>query len=61
MEIIILPVVSATFLLVGIVNLNKSTYETSENVFYFTSEALFVLSKIKSLEFQCILLNNLGK
>ena len=61
MEIIILPVVSATFLLVGIVNLNKSTCETSENVFYFTSEALFVLSKIKSLEFQYILLNNLGK
>ena len=61
MKIIILPVVSATFLLVGIVNLNKSTCETSENVFYFTSEALFVLSKIKSLEFKYILLNNLGK
>ena len=42
-----LKVVSATFLLVYFLSLNKSTYLTRKNVFYFTSKALFVLEKIK--------------
>ena len=41
-------VVSATFLLVCFLSLNESTYQTQENVFYFTSTALFVLEKIES-------------
>ena len=43
-----LKVVSATFLLVSFLNLNKSTCQTWESVFYFTSKALFVLEKFKS-------------
>ena len=42
-----LRVVSATFLLVCFLVLNKSTCQTRENVFYFTSKAHFVLEKIK--------------
>ena len=44
-----LKVVSATFLLVCFLSLNKSTCKTRKNVFYFTSKALFVLKKIKFL------------
>ena len=47
-EFIALNIVSATFLLVCFLSLNKSTYQTWKNVFYFTSKALFVLEKIKS-------------
>ena len=47
-----LKVVAATFLLVSFLGLKESTYETRESFFYFTSKALFVLEKIKSLEFQ---------
>ena len=42
-----LKVVPATFLLVCFVCLNESTRETKENVFYFTSKALFVFEIIK--------------
>ena len=42
-----LKVVFVTFLLVCFLSLNESTCETRENVFYFTSKALFVLEKIK--------------
>ena len=40
-------VVSATFLQVYFLSLKESTCETRENVFYFTSKALFVLKKNK--------------
>ena len=39
--------VFATFLLVCFLSLIESTCGTRKNVFYFTSEALFVLEKIK--------------
>ena len=42
-----LKVVSATFLLVCFSSLKESTGEAWKNDFYFTSEALFVLKKIK--------------
>ena len=42
-----LKVVSTTFVLVCFLSLNESTFQTRENVFYFTSKALFVLEKIK--------------
>ena len=42
-----LKVVSATFLLVSFLSVNESTYQTRKRVFYFTSEALSVLEKIK--------------
>ena len=42
-----LKVVSATFLLVCLLNLTESICHTRKNVFYFTSKALFVLEKIK--------------
>ena len=42
-----LKVVSATFLLVCFVCLKKSTCETRNDVFYFTSKTLFVLEIIK--------------
>ena len=42
-----LKVVSASLLLVYFLNLNESTCQTKENVFYFTSKALFVPGKIK--------------
>ena len=42
-----LKVLSATFLLVCFLDLNKSTCQTREKVFYFTSKTLFVLEKIK--------------
>ena len=42
-----LKVVSTTFLLVWLVYLTGSTGETSKNVFYFTSKALFILEIIK--------------
>ena len=42
-----LKVAAATFLLVSFLGLKESTYQTRENVFYFTSKALFVLEKIK--------------
>ena len=42
-----LKVVSATFLLVSLLSVNESTYQTRKSVFYFTSKALFVLEKIK--------------
>ena len=44
---VVLKVVSATFMLVYFLSLNKSTCQTRKNVFYFTSKALFVLEKIK--------------
>ena len=42
-----LKVVTATFLLVCFLRLKESTCETSKNVFYFTSKALFTLEIIK--------------
>ena len=42
-----LKFVSATLLLVCFVCLKESTCETRENIFYFTSKALFVLEIIK--------------
>ena len=42
-----LKVVSTTFLVVCVVCLQESTCETRENIFYFTSKALFVLEIIK--------------
>ena len=42
-----LKVVSATFLLVCFLSLNKRTSQTMKNAFYFTSKALFVLEKIR--------------
>ena len=44
-----LKVVSATFLLVWLVCLRKSTCETRKSVFYFTSKSVFVLETIKFL------------
>ena len=44
---VVLKVVSATFLLVCFLRLNGSTCQTKKYVFYFTSETLFVLKKIK--------------
>ena len=38
---------STTFLLVYFLRLKESTRETGENAFYFTSEALLILVKIK--------------
>ena len=43
----VLKVVSATFLLVCIKRLKESACETRKNVFYFTSNTLFVLEIIK--------------
>ena len=41
-------VVSATFLLVFFfLTLKESNCETRKNIFYFTSNALFILEKIK--------------
>ena len=73
---VLLKVVSATFLLVCFVSLKESTCETRKNAFHFTSKALFVLEIIKFLLFtysnvmlssnaqtwktKDILLNNLG-
>ena len=42
-----LKVVSAAFLLVYLLSLKESTWETRKNVFYFTSNALFILEKIE--------------
>ena len=42
-----LKVVYATFFLVYLVCLKKSTCETEKDVFYFTSKAVFVLEIIK--------------
>ena len=42
-----LKVMSTTFLLVCFLSLNESTCQTKKNAFYFTSEALFILEKIK--------------
>ena len=42
-----LKVVSATFVLVCFLSLNKGTFQTRKNVFHFTSKALLVLKKIK--------------
>ena len=42
-----LKIVSATFLLICFLCLKESICETRENVFYFTSKALFVLEIIK--------------
>ena len=42
-----LKVLSATFVQVYFLSLNKSTCQTRKNVFYFTSKALFVREKIK--------------
>ena len=42
-----LKVVSATFLLVSFLCLKESTCETRKNVFYFTSNTLFILEIIK--------------
>ena len=44
---ICVKLVSATFVLVYFLSLNKSTCQIRKNDFYFTSEALFVLEKIK--------------
>ena len=68
---------SATFLLVCFVFLKENTFETTKNIFYFTSKALFVLEIIKFKHFRYsnimtssnaqawntkhILLNNLGR
>ena len=42
-----LKVVSATFVLVYFLSLNKSTCQIRKKAFYFTSKALFILEKIK--------------
>ena len=42
-----LKVASTTFLLVCFTSLEDSNCETWKNLFYFTSEALFILGKIK--------------
>ena len=42
-----LKVVSATFLLVALLSVNESTYQTRKSVFYFPAKALSVLEKIK--------------
>ena len=42
-----LKVVSATFLLVCFLSLKESTNETSKNIFFLNSKALFALEKIK--------------
>ena len=42
-----LKVVSATILLVCFLSLNKSTCQNRKNAFYFASNALFILEKIK--------------
>ena len=42
-----LKVIYPTFLLVSFLRLKESTCETRKNVFFFSSEALFVLEKIK--------------
>ena len=47
-----LKVASATFLLVCFLSLKESFCETMKNVFYFSSKALFVLEKIKVLNFR---------
>ena len=44
---VFLKVVSTKFLLVYFLDLKESTCETRENVFYFTSKALFFLELIK--------------
>ena len=44
-QVALLKVVSATFLLVCVFSLRESTCETRNNVFIFTSKALFVLEK----------------
>ena len=44
---VLLKVVSATFLLVCFLSVNESTCQTRKNAFYFTSKALFILEKIK--------------
>ena len=46
----VLKIVSATFLVVCFLCLKESTCETRKNV-YFISKALFILEKIKILEF----------
>ena len=52
-ESLVLKVVPVTFLLVCFLSLNKRTCQTRKNAFYFTSEALFILEKIKFiLDFQ---------
>ena len=43
----ILKVVSVTNLVVSLVGLRESTFETGKNVFYFTLKALLVLEIIK--------------
>ena len=45
--ILLLKVVSATFLLVCFICLNERTCKTRKNVFYFTSRAFFVLEIIR--------------
>ena len=42
----LLKVVYATFVLVCFLSLNESTFQTRKNI-YFTSKALFILEKIK--------------
>ena len=46
-KLITLKVVSATFLLICFLSLNKSTCQTRKNFLCFTSKALFILEKIK--------------
>ena len=46
-QVPILKVVSTTFLHVCFLSLKESTCKARENVFYFTSKALWVLEKIK--------------
>ena len=50
-EFIVLKFVSATFLLVCFLILNKSTCKARKYVVYFTSKVLFVLDKIESWNF----------
>ena len=47
LDLLILKVASATFLLVCFLSLNKRTCRTRKNIFYFTSKSLLVLQKIK--------------
>ena len=42
-----LKVMPVTFLLVRFLSLKESTCHTRKNIFYFTSQALFVVEKIK--------------
>ena len=51
-DLLLLKVVSTTFLLVCFLSLNECTCQTRENDFYFNLKALFILEKIKFYYFR---------